>query len=140
MKQQSSDASVIVLYTREGKILLEHRTATRKRYADCWALFGGRPEEGETPLQNVLREAQEETGYLLRAPVFLYTQILEKGGKKHVFVEEYDGTQEIILDPRESQGYGWFTFEEVAHLKRIPHDAEPVAKVAEYLCQQHVLP
>ncbi|MDR0253379.1 MAG: NUDIX domain-containing protein [Brucellaceae bacterium] len=36
---------------RDGRILLGKRSPTRRTYANCWALFGGHLEAGETPAQ-----------------------------------------------------------------------------------------
>ena len=122
---RSPDASVIILYNEEGKMLLEHRADTRKRWPSVWALFGGRPDEGETPEETVRREAKEELGYTLSNPVLIFTQTLpKKEGKKFVFVEKYDDVQKIVLLPHESQGYGWFSYEETLEIECIPHDRE----------------
>jgi len=129
--------SVIILYDKEGKMLLEHRTETRKNYPGCWGLFGGRAEKGETPEQTVRREIKEELNYDLSHPVLLYTQHLEHGSEKHVYVEAYDESQAITLQPRESQGYAWLTLEEYKKLSpTISHDTEPLEKAWEYIQKQ----
>lgn len=129
--------SVLILYNKEGKMLLEHRAETRKNYPGCWALFGGHLEEGEHPEETLRREIKEELGYTLSNPVFLYTQGLKTGSEKHVFVELYDDKQSISLNPHESQGYGWFGFEEYKKLgKIIDHDLEPLERVSEYVQKQ----
>lgn len=129
--------SVIILYNKEGKMLLEHRSKTRKKYPDYWAFFGGHTEEGETPEETVRREVKEELNYDLSNAVFLYVRPLENGNEMHVHVGLYDESQSITLDPRESQGYGWFTLEEVKKLdKTIEHDMEPLEKAWEYIQKQ----
>ena len=126
--------SVIMLYRRDGKMLLEHRTEGRKNFPGCWAFFGGHFEEGEGPKEALYREAKEELSYTLSDPKFVYTQRLENGSEKHVFVEAYDESQPIVLLPYESQGYGWFTLEEAKSLpKLIPHDIEPLDKVWDFI-------
>ena len=54
---------------QEGKILLTHELNS-----GWWLMPGGGQEEGETPEDCVVREVEEETGYLVR-PVrrFLFT-------------------------------------------------------------------
>ena len=128
--------STILLYNDEGKILLEHRSATRKSYPNVWAFFGGHMEEGESPEQAVRREAKEELGYELKNPAHLMTQHFPEWGDKHVFVEKYDGLQPIVLDPHESQAYGWFTLEESESLESIPHDFEPLERAFEYIAAE----
>lgn len=125
--------AVAILYDDEGKMLLEHRAETRKSFPGYWALFGGRIERNETPEDAVRREIKEELGYTLSNPVFLLTQELSQGSGKHVFVEKYDGVQPLVLNPYESQKYGWFTLKETKNLKQIPHDLEPLQKVWEYI-------
>ncbi len=52
----------IVCRDNEPAILLTHRTANLSKHAGQIAFPGGRTDQGETPLQAALREAQEETG------------------------------------------------------------------------------
>ena len=46
----------------ENRILLLHRQKT-KLQGNLWGIPGGKLDKGETPLQAVLREIKEETGY-----------------------------------------------------------------------------
>ncbi len=51
--------ALIVFYTDDNKILIQHRKSINK-YSSDWGLFGGHLEEGETDLEAVIRETKEE--------------------------------------------------------------------------------
>ncbi len=113
------DVSVILLYTTEGKILLQHRADDARRLPGYWAFFGGGIDEGETPLQAVVRETREELEYDLVDPECVMMQDLETG-KKYVYCAPFDSAQSITQ--HEGQGYGWYTVDETLGLKVIEHD------------------
>ena len=46
----------------EGRILLLHRQENKSQ-GNLWGIPGGKLDKGETPLEAVLRETKEETGY-----------------------------------------------------------------------------
>ncbi|MBM3192190.1 MAG: NUDIX domain-containing protein [Chlamydiae bacterium] len=54
---------VAALYLRhQDKVLLLHRQ-DHKAEGNCWGVPGGKLKRGESPLQGVIREVKEETGY-----------------------------------------------------------------------------
>lgn len=57
-------------YITEGeRVLMLHRTKKKEDInAGKWLGVGGKPEEGESPLDCVKREAREETGLTLLSP------------------------------------------------------------------------
>lgn len=61
-----------------ARILLQYRSADAPRYPLHWGFFGGGVEAGETHLQAVLREAEEELGLVLHDPVDLGTFDVEE--------------------------------------------------------------
>ena len=128
VKAKQGDVAVIVLYTKEGKVLWEHRTETRRRNAGLWGFFGGGVEAGESAEDAVHREAAEELGYALKNPSLVYTYMHPEGWNMFVFAEEYDPQHAITLDPVESRGSGWLTLEEIRGLKNIPQDQEALEK------------
>ena len=59
----------LILENARGEILLQLRdTNPSIPYPDCWGTFGGEIEEGESPVQAIVREIQEELGYRLEEP------------------------------------------------------------------------
>lgn len=56
------------LIRRRGQVLLCHRRADRSHYPDVWDLPGGRVEPGETLVEAVVRELEEELGISARLP------------------------------------------------------------------------
>jgi 8-oxo-dGTP diphosphatase len=51
---------VTAALVREGRVLLVHRSPTRRAYPDVWDLPGGHIEAGETELAALAREMHEE--------------------------------------------------------------------------------
>lgn len=66
--QESSEhfkprVEVAALYIEHGqRILLLHRQEMKSQ-GNRWGIPGGKVDKGETPLEAVLRETKEETGY-----------------------------------------------------------------------------
>jgi 8-oxo-dGTP diphosphatase len=58
-KCQVSDS---IILTHDHKILMQQRPSNWGRSAGCLTAFGGHVEEGETPLQGLVRELKEELG------------------------------------------------------------------------------
>lgn len=54
-------AAAIVL-TKDRKILLQLRADDSRSFPGCISTFGGRIEDGETPIQSLIRELREELG------------------------------------------------------------------------------
>jgi mutator protein MutT len=109
-------SSALILYDEEGKILLQLRTAYKKRFASHWGLFGGHIDEGETPEDALLREIKEELGYETRnASKFKVSPPPES--PLHLYFERYDTSQTLCPDPSECQEARWFSFEEIRALE-----------------------
>ncbi|MDP2168197.1 MAG: NUDIX domain-containing protein [Thermodesulfovibrionales bacterium] len=120
--------ALIMLYDRQKRLLLQHRTEDARIMPGYWAFFGGGIKDGETPEEAVRREAFEELHYRAKAPEFVYEQDYEIGdirGHMYVFIEEFSGDKSA-LKLQEGQGWGWFKYTEIAPLKMIEHDREVV--------------
>lgn len=119
------NVAVIILYTKDKKILLQHRAEDAVRLPGYWGFFGGGIEAGESPNQAVKRETLEELNYTLVNPRLIKTQNFfwkDEINEKHVFMEEYDLSKKLTLG--EGQGMGWFQLSEVDKLKIVDHDME----------------
>lgn len=68
------NVSIIILYDKDKKVLLQHRSDEAKRLPGYWAFFGGGIEAGETPEQAVKRETLEELDYVLDNPKLIWKQ------------------------------------------------------------------
>lgn len=53
-------------------------------HPDCWAGFGGAVEDGETVEEALLREVREETGLVIKDPVFLTDAVDHEGDRRLV--------------------------------------------------------
>lgn len=85
----------------DGKVLLGKRG--RGIGKDQFALIGGKPDEGETPEQAVVREVKEETGLRFKNPVLWTEEINDKtivGQTWHTyyFLGETEGEIDLKLD------------------------------------------
>jgi 8-oxo-dGTP diphosphatase len=127
-------AATLILYTKEKKVLLQHRAEDAERLPGYWAVFGGGIEEGETPEEAVKREIFEEIEYKVKNPVLFSQEESIQGDLRvigHTFLEEYDESQPIRQ--HEGQGYGWFTIPEALELKITEARKQNLLKVKEYL-------
>ena len=59
------DVAVLILHF-DGKILLQKRSKSAKRFPEKWGLFGGGIEEGECPETGLKREIKEELNLELK--------------------------------------------------------------------------
>ncbi|MBU0648209.1 NUDIX domain-containing protein [Patescibacteria group bacterium] len=125
MKQRN--VALILLFNDQKEILLQHRDEDADLLPGHWGFFGGEIEKGETPLEAVSRETQEELSYQLKNPHQIMTQNFadkDNGyyGTKHVFSEKYNPTQ--TLEQHEGQGMKWVDLIDTKQMKIIDHDRE----------------
>lgn len=108
---------------RADRVLLGHRSPERRWYPDVWDLPGGRVEPGESELQALARELQEELGVRiderctvalarLRAPADMDADALELGIG---CVRSWRG-EPVNLRPDEHDRIGWFTASDLGGL------------------------
>jgi mutator protein MutT len=127
-------ASAIILYNKDKKILLQHRTDDAPYAPRKWGFFGGRIEKGETPKEAVVRECFEELNYKLKSPKLIYEKVVYGVLKQHIFIEKYDGKQKLILN--EGKGMGWFDFNEIDNLDIISFVKKIIRKTKETINNQ----
>ena len=138
------------VYSSDGKLLMARNThpAAGVVYGDCWKIPGGGVETGETKLQTLVREVQEETGIditpfevelvedsmtgeaektlretgervFAKMKFFTYKVTLDKPANKIT----------VTLDPHEFNEYQWFELPELKSLKLSPPSVELFSKL-----------
>lgn len=77
-------AAMLLIVTSDG-LLLHHRDDKPGiAHPGCWAGFGGAVEAGETVEEALHREVTEETGLVIRDPIFLTDAVDHEGDGKLV--------------------------------------------------------
>lgn len=108
---------------RDGRVLLGHRSPSRRWYPDVWDLPGGHVEQGESQLQALVRELYEEIGVqvLERCCEAVTTLNLTAGdGVRELWlsiwsVRQWLGTP-VNRCLEEHDQLGWFCGDELAEL------------------------
>lgn len=98
----------------QDKFLILHRQEN-KAHGNTWAIPGGKLEKGETPIEGIIREVKEETGfdiskqdialvgeYCIRHPGFDFVYYITK-----CTPAEHPGSVKINFD--EHKGFTWVT-------------------------------
>ena len=107
------------VYDGQGRILLTRR-AKGKSYAGTWENSGGAAQTGETSRQAVVRELFEETGIRAEASEFeLLTSVRERNFfYDHYCLHRRVPLHQIRLQPGETDGVRWATFDEIHDMIR----------------------
>lgn len=105
------------LLARAGRVLLVHRSASKRWYPNVWDFPGGHLEPGESSGEALVRELREELSIEIAPPVgtaLLTIQTLD--ARIDIWkVVEWDGAV-INAAPDEHDTFGWFTLEEASVL------------------------
>lgn len=105
------------VYDGEGRVLLTRR-APEKSFPGTWENSGGAAQAGETSLQAITRELREETG-ICANPEDFELLCSDRDRKTHYdfyCLEKKISLCDIKLQPGETDGVRWATFEEVHQL------------------------
>jgi 8-oxo-dGTP diphosphatase len=98
-----------------GRILLGRRRAEGNYYPDCWDIFGGHCETGETPEETLKRELHEELGIwpekfsLLGVYNEPHPELYGEG--KHYFFAVTEWSGEPSNRSNEHDEVDWFTID-----------------------------
>jgi 8-oxo-dGTP diphosphatase len=111
------------IVTHQKRILLLLRGATAPWAPLKWALPGGYLERGETPIQGLLRELQEETG--LTRPLFVQGPL--NAGPHYVFRVSTPTSQIRLLDGEHDQ-YRWVLPRDTLRYDLAPYVAQILRK------------
>ena len=107
------------VYDGKGSLLLTRR-APEKSFAGTWENSGGAARAGENSLRAIVRELEEETGIRAEAGEFeLLTTVRDKNAfYDHYCLKRDVPLEQIVLQPGETDGVQWATFEQVHELIR----------------------
>lgn len=116
---------VAALLKREGRVLLCHRSATRRWYPDVWDLPGGHVEAGEAPTRALVRELREELGVTIEEPAGpAMTRVSTSEFEMQIWlVETWTGSLANAA-PQEHDALDWFDGPALDGL-RLAHDIYP---------------
>jgi len=105
-----------VMIIDDNKILLGHRSATRKDTGgifepDTWTLPGGKQEYEETVYETAIREVKEETNLKIKNPIVFSVSDDFQSDRHFVTIEmiakEYSGKLKI-MEPTKEDDWQWF--------------------------------
>jgi len=107
------------VYNDAGRLLLTRR-APEKSFSGTWENSGGAARAGETSLQAIVRELREETGIAAAPEEF---ELFCSGTDRCTHYDFYClkrkvPLEQIVLQPGETDGVQWATFEQVHRLIR----------------------
>lgn len=99
------DVSVLIL-DYQGKILLQKRSASARRFPNAWGLFGGGVEPDEPPenalRREILEELELELGPLVQISAHPYVlPEIDETGMVYVFREDYRGARLALNEGQE---------------------------------------
>jgi 8-oxo-dGTP diphosphatase len=111
------DVEVSTVFIECQRKLLLLQRAAHKVYPSHWAIPGGKLEKGETPLEGLQREVEEELGLSPQAEVFNYIRSVYVKHplaqyKLHLFQWFIPFFPTIFLNPEEHQAFLWQPIEQ----------------------------
>ena len=126
------------VYDGKGRVLLTRR-APEKSYPHTWENSGGAAKAGETSLQAITRELFEETGIRAEEGEFA---LIASGSDRNCHYDFYClhrdiPVEEVRLQPGETDGVRWATYEEVHKLIEEKQICKVIAK--QFLRQEPIL-
>ncbi|MFJ2747542.1 NUDIX hydrolase [Streptomyces sp. NPDC087297] len=113
-----------VILNADGKAFAQRRSPNRRLFPDSWDIVGGHVEAGETLLEALAREVEEETGWRLRhvrRSLGTTTWTGDDGaGLRHeadYLVEVEGDLDRPALERSKHSGHGWFGPGDLGRLK-----------------------
>lgn len=109
---------LVFIQNSEGKFLLQKRSQIK---GGKYATTGGHPKSGESSLEGIVTEVQEEIGLTLN-PQDLTLYFSGRSDKERVFWDDYyikmdiDDIHQLKLQEEEVSTVGWFSEEEIKKL------------------------
>ncbi|MGY4926671.1 NUDIX hydrolase [Streptomyces sp. 900105755] len=117
-------AAGAVILNRDGHAFAQKRSPDRRLFPDCWDIVGGHVEPGESLLDTLVREVDEETGWRVRRVrrllrIATWTGDDGDGTRREAdYLVEVDGDLDNpALEWSKHTAYGWFGPEDLHRLK-----------------------
>jgi len=134
----SAHAVIFAVINPDGKILVEDRVNPESGYFGYTIIPGGAIEEGETPLQALEREMDEELGVkptqFTKLPVFLDMTLSKRFVEYNPYVILAVNGEVANKEPDKSR-HRWIDLEEADNLPLAPSQLV-VARVKAFLAQE----
>jgi 8-oxo-dGTP pyrophosphatase MutT (NUDIX family) len=114
--ENPNQASMAVVICPHDRVLIlkRPRTLRKEEFPNKWCLVGGGALEGETPLQNVVREVEEETGIQLKPSTLHYLLNKREGDKNyHFFYVRTDKQPNMMSVLDEHEEFKWIRADEI---------------------------
>ena len=121
-----------VIVDDAGRAFVHRRGPNRSLFPNCWDIPGGHVEPGETPLEALRREVEEETGWRLRRVIAELGEMQWTGNdgvprRELDYLIEVDGDLDAPrLERPDHVEFTWVGLDEVDRLMedRTPADAD----------------
>ena len=109
--EETSKETVLIasalLYNPQGEVLLQHRDDKPDIvHPNLWSLFGGHKEVGEALSEALVRELEEEIGFVPQT-FDLWTVARQPGRAFYIYLVPIDKPLEV-LELNEGQDFGFF--------------------------------
>jgi 2'-5' RNA ligase/8-oxo-dGTP pyrophosphatase MutT (NUDIX family) len=137
--EQAASASLLLFAPDPPRVLLGRRTRDRgRRYPGAWDGLGGKPDEGESLLEALAREAREEAGVepLALAPLGCFHD--EDRADAWYLATEWRG-RPTNQEPAEHSELAWVPLHEAGRRPLTPTTRAAVARLGAMLAARHRL-
>lgn len=134
--KKKKEVSSYLPYRRKGdtfEYFVQKRALDAKLAPGHFGLFGGHSEGGETAVQTLMREIQEELAYVPQNPIY-FSRYEMAERVLHVFIEEVGADFEAHIQVSESELSKFVSLEEFKKLELVQSGARLILpEIAKYL-------
>lgn len=108
-----------LLFDRDDKILILYRGFTHPRYAHHPDFPGGEVEPGESPIEAVSREIEEETGLVIHSKIINEVLVKKINNRlTHIIcMTKLESSEPVINLSWEHESHEWLTLDELRSRK-----------------------